>query len=453
MTETVHAAEIINAAAERRERALTKPNASRGRVIPDQTIWRQLARAQGGLNPTTVSRRLRCADDGTMWPLVDLANELRQKDGHLQGILEARETAVQRLGWDLELPKKPTKAEKKAAEFVRDAFSDTIAPLIAHCSSSPFYGYAVTETVWRKASGYLVPERFVPVHQRRFDRKSSSVTWDDHDGMVPVDVRAEFPGCFTVCQPRVNGDVPAREGLMRVLVWPALFRNWTLTDWLRLGEIAWKPWRTAQYKRELFANQEDIDDLVNTIDAMSTSGTAVLSDAVTLDVKWPTGQNGTATPHKDLFSTMAREMSKAVLGQTETTEASQSSGYAQGKIHYEVKKEKTDSDAHFIAHDITRDVIAWMIGLNFGDRVRPPMLRFITEETAELEAFGNGVKALKEAGLRMPAKWARDKAGIPAPADGEEVIGEMLPGDAEPDSGTAPTTDQEPDAGDHAPTE
>lgn len=413
----VHAAEVV--------RAVTKPKAG-GRVIQDPQRWLDLRRNEGGLTPQSVTWRLNEADRGRMGPLVDLANAMRQKDGHLQGILEARETAVQQLPWELELAKKPTKKEKKAAQFVADVLGPILGVAIAHCSSAPFFGYAVTETVWRKSGGYLVPDCFVPHEARRFDRIGRRVIWDDHQGGAVVDVKAEYPSQFIVSMPRVTGDIPAREGLMRVLVWAALFRNWTLTDWLRLGEIAWKPWRLGSYDRSKFPKQEDVDDLVETIDQMSTSGVAVLSDAVKVDVKWPTGQVGSGNPHETMFSTMGREMSKAVLGQTETTEASKSSGYAQGKVHYEVKLDKRDADAAFCAADITRDLVAWMVLLNFGANVRPPALRFITQEAADLQPFGQGVKALKEAGLRMPAKWARDKAGIPEPAEGEELVGDGI---------------------------
>lgn len=442
----MNAAQIINgAAAAVAQKAAIKPKPAR--VIPDLPVWQQLTKVGGGLTPAAVSARLNDADTGRMASLVDLANALRQKDNHLQGILETRETAVQQLEWDLELPKKPTKQEKKAAEFVKDALRTCVGTVIAHSSAAPFYGYAVTETVWRKSNGYLVPDYFRPVAPRRFEYVGTRLVWNDHYGRGGVDIRDEYPGQFVISQPRVNGDVPCREGLMRVLVWAALFRNWTLTDWLRLGEIAWKPWRIGTYDREKFATQEDIDGLVDVIDAMSTSGTAVVPDSVEVKVEWPTGQAGAGAPHKDMFGTMGREMSKAVLGQTETTESSASSGYAQAKVGYEVKKDKTESDARFIAADLTRDVVAWITLLNFGPRCRVSRFRFVTEETADLKPFGEGVKALTEAGLRMPAKWARDKAGIPEPADGEELLG-AAPTDVEEPKPKPAAPDNEPEGSD-----
>lgn len=445
----VNAAEIINAAAHRK----AAPKVHSGRVIPDLQVWQQLQRSEGGLTPVAVSLRLADADMGRMSSLVDLANALRQKDSHLQGVLETRETAVQRLQWELELPRKPTKRERKAAQFVEDAIRSGLACVIAQCSSAPYYGYAVTETVYRKTSGYIVPDRFVPIAHRRFAYGSTRLLWQDYAGKPSVDVRETYPGQFIISQPRVNGDVPCREGLMRVLVWAALFRNWSLTDWLRLGEIAWRPWRVGKYKRESFAQQEDVDGLVTLLDAMSTSGVAVIPDTVELDVEWPQGGAAGKGPHSELFGTMGREMSKAVLGQTETTESSSSSGYAQSKTMDGIRKDKVESDASFIAADITRDLIAWLVGLNFGQGVRVPELRFVTEDAVDLKAFGDSVKALAGAGLRIPSKWARDKAGIPDPADGEEVIGGPASGDPDPAKPPAADAVGTTDDDDEPPTE
>lgn len=428
------------------EKATSKPKP--GRVIGDQPVWQQIQRVGGGLTPAAVSARLAEADTGRMAQLVDLWNALRQKDGHLQGICETRETSVQRLEWELELGKKPTRTEKKAAQFVEDVLRNGVGDVIAHSSSAPFTGYAVTETVWRKSNGYLVPDYFNPIAPRRFIYKGPRLCWQDTIGQNDgIDIQAEYPGQFIVSQPRVNGDVPCREGLMRVLVWAALFRNWTLTDWLRLGEIAWRPWRIGKYDRSAFATQEDIDGLVGVLDAMSTSGVAVLPDSVELQVKWPEGgASGKGGPHAEMFSTMGREMSKCVLGQTETTESSNSSGYAQSKTHAEVKKDKTEADARFIARDITRDLIEWLVVWNFGPKVRVPQLKFITEDALDLQSFGSSMKSLAaDAGLRIPAKWARDKAGIPDPVDGEEIIGGEPLEPAEDKSTKPPGPDTKPE--------
>ncbi len=421
------------------EEKMSAPKTRGTRVIGDQPVWQQLVQSSGGLSPAAVTARMREADLGRMCQLVDLGNALRQKDGHLQGILETRETAVQRLKWEIELPRKPTKQEKKAAQLVKDAICGGVGDVVAQCSSSPFFGYAVTETVWRKSNGYLVPDYFSPVAHRRFCIDGNRLLWQDVAGSTAgVDIRAAYPGQFIVSRPRVNGDVRCREGLIRVLCWAALFRNWDLTDWLRLGEIAWRPWRSASYDKEAFVKQSDIDDLVTALDSMATSGVIVHPKTVDVKVEWPEGV-GKGGPHAELFGTLGREMSKAVLGQTETTESSSSSGYAQSKTMDGVRKDKVESDATFIAADVTRDLINVIVRLNFGDNVRPPSLRFITEDAVDVKAFSDSIATLSKAGLRIPAKWARDKAGIPEPVADEELLTPVAAAEAPKDPTAKPS--------------
>jgi phage gp29-like protein len=228
-------------------------------------------------------------------------------------------------------------------------------------------------------------------------------------------------------------------------VWSALFRNWTLTDWLRLGEIAWKPWRIGTYKKG--ASKEDISGLLEVLEGMSTNGVAKIPETVEIDVKW--APNGTTKPmHEVLFETVAREISKATLGQTETIQSSTTSGYAQAKVHNEVRKDLREARAKQVAIDITRDVIRPMVQLNFGPNVRIPTFTFATQDALDLEAFSKGVKNLKEAGLRIPQSWVREEAGIPEPAEGEELLGDGVDIPIDPETGlpSEPKQAEEPAA-------
>jgi phage gp29-like protein len=85
-----------------------------------------------------------------------------------------------------------------------------------------------------------------------------------------VDLRTWFaPGKVLFYQPRVTGAEPNREGLARVLVWAALFRNWSVRDWVQLGELAWKPWRIGTYDG---ADEKAISTLKTILRCVSTLG-------------------------------------------------------------------------------------------------------------------------------------------------------------------------------------
>lgn len=419
------------------------------RVVPDRSIWTQYQRIGGSLTPLQVSAILQEANGGQMTRLMDLANDARQKDGTLQAVLSQSEESIAGLDWQLELPTKPKAKEKRAAEWC-DAYLRGNAPfarLIAHLAGAVYYGYSVAETVWGKESGRLVPAHFECLAPRRFGyRKTDSrfVLRDDFtasgDG---VDIIGENPFKFVVSRPRVTGDVPCREGLARVLMWAALFRNWDMTDWLRTAELSWKPWRIGKYKPG--TNAESIANLEAVLERMSTNGYGAIPDTTSLQVEFPPGA-GSKTTHAELFETLGREMTKAVLGQTETTQASTSSGFAQAKVHNEIRKDLRESRARTIAADITRDVIEPMFTLNFGEGTRTPRLRFVTDDSMDFMAFSTGVKNLVEAGTRIPSAWVRDEAGIPEPKAGEEIVGVNEATDGEQEDQQGPGKEEGDDA-------
>lgn len=427
------------------ERAATRRDVGDPRVIQPLPLSLQLQRIGGGLTPIQVSEILRLADTGYVYRLVDLANESRQKDAHLQSVLQTREIALQGLPWQVRpLKTAGRKKDKKQAEFVEDALRACVAPpglpttlvgfegLIAHLAGGDYHGHAVSETIFDKVDGKIVPRAFSALGQRRFvfDLADGSLKqWDATGGTgvtyPGVDLQKAYPGKFIQFLPRIVGDVQCREGLVRPLMWAALFRNWDLRDWLTLAELAWKPWRTGTYAEG--ATDADIANLRNALEQMTATGVAVFRDTATANVHWPANGGRGTSAHKELFDAMGAEMSKAVLGQTETTQASTSSGYAQAKVHNEIRKDIRDARARALAEVIRRDLIAPLVWMNFGPDAPVPTFEFLTEDSVDLVAFSQMLVNVRNpvVGMRIPAAWARGRLGIPEPeSDDEEVLGD-----------------------------
>lgn len=411
------------------ERAVKKDPA---RVVRELPLYHQVQRIGGNLSPLQVSEILRQADTGYMYRFVDLLNESRQRDCHLQSVLQTRELALQALKWQVKPYQAPNSKraklrDTKAAQFVDETLRrcDSLPKLFSHLNGAQYFGYAVAETVKEKRNGKIVPVDFDLISPRRFifDTESGRLRWCDITaGMAypGIDVRQAYPGKFIQFQPRVNGDVPCREGLGRVLVWAALFRNWDERDWLALAELAWKPWRMGQYSKD--AGAEDIAALESILDAMVTNGVCTYPDTATIKIEWPKNSVNGNSAHKVLFDTLGSEMSKAVLGQTLTTEQGSRGTQALGTVHDEVRKDILEADARAVAATLKRDLIAPMVRENFGDGVMVPDFEFLTEEAKDSAAFSLAILNLARAGLRMSAKWVRDEMGMPEPEDGEELI-------------------------------
>ncbi len=445
------------------------PPRTRGQVVQDLAIWDQFRRIGGSLTPQQVSTILRNADGGRMEDLCDLANDARQKDLTLQSVLGTRELAVQGLPFELYFPGQDKNSRKgsRQLELCKDVLSNQpdLPKLIGHLVGAVYYGYAVAEIDWVRDGRYLVPECVRPLAPRRFgfrDRDGAFVWRDQQTNWQDVDFQREWPHRFIVSQPRINGDVPCREGLVRPLMWAALFRNWTLSDWLKLGEIAWKPWRVGRFEKK--ASRDDIEGLVAVLKGMSSSGVAVLPETANVEIQWPGGQVSQRASHSELFAILGDEMAKGVLGQTLTSSQGKVGSQALGNVHNEVRKDIREMDARHVAAVITHYLLRSICWLNFGN-VEVPHLRFLTEEAADIQAFGEGLSKLvaptNGVGMKVPARWAHDRLGIPEPVGDEPVLGVEIEvdtseldeegepaGEAKPEDVDAQPEKDEDDAGD-----
>lgn len=395
-------------------------------VVGRKPLWEQFTRIGGNLTPADVSRIIRDADGGQPASFVDLTNESQQKDSHFQSVVGTRERAVALVDLEFVEPVDATAQEKEAGDLcrrIRDDFENW-PTLIEHLTGAFRFGHSTAEVPWEKTDGLVIPVRAQPIPHREFIFSSTDGSLRYRKNIfdqIGIDLLAENPGRIVQLQRRITGDVPAREGLARVLVWAALLRNWSLRDWVALGEIGWKPWALAKYKQG--TQQKDIDDLVAALERVGSSGIGAFPEETGVTIEWPKGTvGGGGSTHKELFDTLGREMSKGVLGTTTSVESGPHGTKGDTAVRDEIRNDIRESDARAVAACLRYQLFAPAVAINIGGNVRCPVPWFQTEETADQKEFSEAVKNLVEAGLRVPAKWARDEIGMPEPLEGEEVL-------------------------------
>lgn len=419
-------------------------------VLPELPLWQQYSRIGGNITPAQVSSILQQADGGSITQLVDLANEARQKDGHLHSVLATRENALTQLELMIDPTiehgeDEPSEQSLMAADLVRYALScaagddqsvRSLADTLAHLNGGVYHGHATSEIVWAVKDGLMVPAGFRPVDQRRFCFSLSDGRLRFSDTYRPsaeIDLRTIWPGKFIQHQPRINGDVPAREGLSRLLLWAALFRNWSTGDWLKLAELSWKPWRIGIYSFK--AGDKDKSELMQALQRLTTNGVITHREDHRIDLRWAGSTSSSSSsagmgPHERLCDFMSREMSKAVLGQTLTVEPGSRGARSLGEVHDRVRRDIQEQDARSVADTIRRDLVTWIVRLNLGDDVPIPGVRFATDDTADVESFSNGIRNLAQAGVQLSQPWVHDMIGHPQIDDSTVLIGADVEDDA-----------------------
>ena len=341
-----------------------------------------------------------------------------------------RELAVAGLGWSVEPPPEPTEneiaqaAQCQAALKACKAFTGNLAHLVGE---GALFGYGWSEVVWTvpifgEFSGLEVPAYMKPISCRRFEYR----TEDGRLVFVPVvgmgdgvDLLEKYgPGNFIAYAPRINGDVPVREGLARVIVWMATMRNWSVRDWLLCGELGWKPWRRAKYAKG--ADDEDREAAALAVQTLTAAGACVHPDTVEIDVEWPKASGvGNQGTHRELAEYLGQEISKAVLGQTLTTEAGSRGARSLGEVHDNIRRDIRESDCVGIAEAINECLVVPFYAFNFG-LARPGRFVFHTEDGTDMATLAEVVAKIAPF-VDIPQSWVRDEIGCPEPAEGEPI--------------------------------
>jgi phage gp29-like protein len=430
--------------AQRFERAAgSLTRGGRASVTAPPPLWTMIGRIGGELTPHDLSNIMLMADTGMLFRLIDLACEAREKDCHLHACLSTFELSLAGLELQIIPATDKRKDRKIAAEVERilndfGSFNETGQPLglsdlIHHLASGYYFGHAVDSLDWVKQNGKLIPTGATPVQARRFivDPLSTKLHFYDHFGNIAwpgLDLLEEFPNRYIQFLPRVIGSGPSREGLMRPLLWAALFRSWGIRDWMALAELAWKPWRIGKYDKDQYASDADIRALVNALDFLTTNGSTMLPNNVQLEVMWA-GQKGSGheSAHGALCAFMAAEMSKAILGQTMTTE--DGSSLSQAQVHARVAADRRDAAARAIANVLRWQIVARFVRLNYGPDTLVPQVKLVANDVDVAQLAEVLVKLCGPKGIGLPVatRWIYKAFGMPVPKPGEEVVGNPMP--------------------------
>ncbi|MEO1766781.1 DUF935 domain-containing protein [Thiobacter aerophilum] len=378
--------------------------------------WRPLA----SLTPAQVAEVLRRASMGDAHDFLIAAADIEEKDLHYRAVLQTRKLAVAGLPWDVQ-PADESRAARKAADLARQALEALDLPELAvQLLDALSKGYAVAEILWDTDGPQWLPAAIVPreAHWFRFDRESGR-SLRLFDGSADG---AELPPYkFIVHTPRIVAGIPLLGGLARSALWAWVFKSYALRDWAAFAELYGQPIRIGKYEQG--ATREDIAVLKRAVFELGSDAGAVIPAGMALEIVESGSKSASADLYQRLIEYLDRQVSKAVLGQTLTTDQGSSGSLAQAKVHDEVRADLMRADARALAATLTRDLIAPLVRLNLPDAPMP-RLQLMVEEPEDMAALAEQLAKLVPLGMPVPQAWIREKWGIPEAAPGEPVLGQ-----------------------------
>ena len=201
-----------------------------------------------------------------------------------------------------------------------------------------------------------------------------------------------------------------------------IYKRGTIGDWAQFSEIFGMPVRKYTY------DAADPEALHNAMEAAREQGGG-------MDFFCPEGSNlefvetGNTTGSSELYSSLVErcnaEMSKAVLGNTLTTEASETGTQALGTVHQDIEQELEEQDAlsilNLLNYDMT-DIFAFL-GVNTKGG------EFVYVEDADMEQVKTRAELLEKAvtvfGLPLDDDYLYEQLNVEKPDNYEQLKAEM----------------------------
>lgn len=371
-----------------------------------------------GLTPEKLARIFKEADAGDLFRQMELFEEMESKDTHLFSQLQTRKLAVTGLDWEVQ-PFSQEEADKQIASFVEkqlkelDGFSDNIMDILDAIGK----GISFQEIEWAYRDGYVVVDNIEYVHQKKFyyDNMTDElmVRTDDYPGGIPLPENK-----FILHKYKARSGHPSRYGILRVVAWMYLFKNYTLKDWVGFCEVYGMPLRLGTY--DATASDKDKDALFKAIVEMGTDAAGIVPAGT--DIRFIESNKQSSV---DIYEKLARfcdeQMSKAIVGQTLTSDSGGS--YAQSRTHNDVRQDLTEADCKAVMDTVRRDLIRPLVEFNFGYGAHIPYFVLNSADTDDLKETAEIISTLAMTGLEIPKPWLYKKFNIPAPEEGEETIG------------------------------
>jgi phage gp29-like protein len=371
-----------------------------------------------GLTPSRLLAILKDADDGSLSAPMQLFEEMEEKDAHLYSVANTRRLALTGLGWQVLSAADVVEgidrgAADEAAAYCREVlFSlDALDDVLQHLSLAIGRNIALAEIIWDVAGGELRPVDLVPVDFTRivFDEtdKPRILTQDE-----PRDGIELPPNKFVVHTPHSVSGHPQRGGLLRVTAMVYLAKNLALKDWMIFAEVFGMPVRIARY--EPSATAEEKRELLKMLESLGSNAAGIFSRAIELQVI-EASRGSPGPPYRQLVEFLNREMSKAWLGQTLTTETTEQGGsFAASRIHELVRQDVLADDIRKESQTVRRGLLGPAARLQFGPDVPVPYFRRKlkqAEDTSQLvEVLDAAVNRL---GIAVPLSWAHEALGVP----------------------------------------
>ncbi|MEL7166980.1 MAG: DUF935 domain-containing protein [Pseudomonadota bacterium] len=376
-----------------------------------------------GLTPDRLGHILRSADQGDMLQYLELAETIEERDLHYQGIIGTRRRAVSQIEISVEAGSDDKMHERQAEELrkwlKRAELTDELFDILDAIPK----GFSFTEIIWDTSEGQWQPALLERRDPRWFRFKREDLLTP----MMLSKQGQELPlPAFKFIYPRINAKsgLPIRSGIARSAMWAYLFKAYTARDWAIFTQTYGQPLRVGKWGPG--ASEADKDTLFTAVANIAGDCAAIIPESMSIDFVEASNVGASTGLFKERADWLDMQMSKAVLGQTATTD-SVTGGLGSGDEHGDVREDIKCADAKSLAAVLTRDLAIPFVQLNHGPQQHYPQIKIEDPEPEDLAALSSALQTLVPLGMRVKEEEVRNKFGLSEPGPDDRILGETDP--------------------------
>lgn len=339
---------------------------------------------------TEIAARSRSLDWMGIWALLPDPDPVLQKTGqdvavyrkllsdpHVWSCYQSRKSGTLSCEWKINEAKEGSVRQNKNGYKIIENLMESLDAYqtITDMLEAPFYGMAPLEVIWKSAENSWLPGRIEgkPPEWFAFDPENK-LRFLSMDNMTDGEEIPDYK--FLLPRHHASYQNPYGERVLSKCFWPVVFKKAGFKFWAVFTEKYGMPWLIGKVPRS--TNEPERGALLSRLTSMVQDAVAVINDDESVDITEAAGKSASADIYEKLISVSNREISKAILGQTLTTELDKGGSFAATKEHMEVRADLVDQDKRMICQAF-HTLFSWIIEFN-AQGAAVPGFAFFEEE-------------------------------------------------------------------------
>jgi SPP1 gp7 family putative phage head morphogenesis protein len=359
--------------------------------------------SQTKITPSAINKAIEAKrNEGKLMDLNGLFDLFIENDDNLQHCVGIRKEVLKKARW-----KYGSKLTKAAAEEWDGIIRRNLPGWVDQFVEGKLYGHHFLQVLFGtdESGKYNIAE-----------------TIDYHGKCIDMRVKERKLQIFTQDKPvELNPEIKFitklyKQAPLQSILKYYVFYSFALNNWAQFTETYGKPTRIGTYKPT--ASPAEVDLLKRMVKDLGTDQAAIISETCQIEFKDFAGKTTSSDLYQTLCDFVESRVTKAVLGQTLTTNSQKIGTQALGTVQNEVRKDIRDGDLRDMGQ-LVGDVLTRLALLNGATWSG---VEFYIDEPINLTDRMAIVTGAARLGLKITTEYMYGTFDIPRPKEGEEVL-------------------------------